>query len=93
LFLVWGFNCNIYLQRWNSIDFRYKTEYAKQWIISIRIAVSIVVQQFVILIHVPAVYLTRDFRVYLLRTTEVLQMLWCLSLSSDMFGFRGASGL
>jgi hypothetical protein len=36
-----------------------------------------------------------DWRFYRLvdEDFEMLQMLWCLSLSSDMIGFRGASGL
>ena len=66
--------------------------YDKQWIISIRIAASIVVWLFFILIHVPGIYWTGKFLVYSMRRFEMLQMLWCLSLSSDMISFRGASG-
>jgi hypothetical protein len=85
--------CNLYLQQWNSIDCRYKTVYDKQWVISIHIAASIVVWLFFILIHVPGMYWTGEFLVYSVRGFEMLQMLWYLSLSSDMIGFTGTSGL
>jgi len=67
--------------------------YDKQWIITIRIEASIVVWLFFILIHVPGIYWTGDFVGYSVRRFEILQMLWCISLSCDMIGFSGASGL